>query len=130
MDILIRLLIVLFLLLFGANESAVPPSSEPEETVHALTQIDSVEAMILKSFPAQINLVVAGYQPDGCDYPVQISQTREGNTVHVEIYREVPLNIMCPAVLLSYNESIHLDGSFEPGTYTIVVNNFTLEVTV
>jgi hypothetical protein len=42
----------------------------------------------------------------------------------------VPLEVMCPMILLEYNETIPLDGSFEPGTYTIHVNDFTLEVTV
>jgi hypothetical protein len=130
MDILIRLLIILFMLFFGIRQSPDTPAPEPEETIHALTHIDSVQAMILRSFPAQINLVISGYQPDGCDFPVQVIQRREGNTVTVEIFREVPLAVMCPAVLREYNESIHLDGSFEPGTYTIHVNDFTLEVTV
>lgn len=130
MDILIRLLIILFVLVFGGRETSVPTAPEPEINHHSPTQITDVQAMILKSFPAQINLTISGYQPDGCDFPVQVEQRREGNTVTLDIYRTMPMGVMCPMIVLPYNESIHLDGSFESGTYTIRVNDFTLEVTV
>ncbi len=130
MDILIRLLIILFTLVFGAQTSTVPPTPDPETTRQSPTQITDVQAVILTSFPAQINLTITGYQPDGCGFPVQVEQHREGNTVTVNICRIMPMSVMCPMVVLPYDESIHLDGSFESGTYTIHVNDFTLEVTV
>lgn len=130
MEILIRLLIILLLSWFTVQDSSVETMPEPAPTQYTYTTITDVQAMILKSYPAQINLVISGYQPDGCDIPVQVSQRREGNTVIVEIYRDLPQSVMCPAILREYNESLHLDGSFESGTYTIRVNDFTLEVTV
>jgi inhibitor of cysteine peptidase len=86
--------------------------------------------MLLESFPVQINLQVSGYQPDGCDFPVQVEQRRQGNEVFVDIYREVPLAVMCPAVVLPYEEIIPLEGGFESGTYTIHVNDQVVEVQI
>jgi hypothetical protein len=136
MEGLIRLLIAFFLLLAGAGQSAepplaqVPPGASEGQTIHSETIIDSVDAMLLESYPVQIRLSVSGSQPDGCDYPVQVVQHRDGNTVTVEIFREVPPNAICPMILRSYNETIALEGGFESGTYTIHVNDYTLEVVI
>jgi len=134
MEELGRIIITLFLLLTGAQmPSASPPldaAPEVTETFRSPTIIDSVDALILESFPAQIHLTVSGSQPDGCDYPVQVEQRRDGNTITVEIFREMPLAAMCPMVLLPYEDTIPLEGTFESGTYTINVNNYTLEVTI
>ncbi len=129
MEVWVRLLAVLFMLLTGANEQAATPPTPPN-AVHSQTVIETVQAQILRSHPAQIVLVIDGYQPDGCDYPVQVAQSRDGNTVTLDIYREMPQDIMCPMIVRSYHQSIHLDGTFPSGTYTIHVNDYTLEVTV
>lgn len=131
MESLIQLLIALLFFLTGARQSPQPPAAQvPEVTIQSPTIIDSVEGIILESYPAQIRLNVSGSQPDGCDYPVQVRQQRDGNTITVEIFREVPPNAICPMILLPYNETIALEGGFESGTYTIHVNDYTLEVVI
>jgi hypothetical protein len=138
-EIIISILVGFFMLLGlgGVSQEVPPPMDNPppvaEEvpgTFKSPTIIDDVQGLILESFPAQIVLQVSGSQPDGCEYPVIVTQRRDGNTVLVEIYREASAAAMCPMMLVPYNEGIKLDGTFEPGTYTIHVNDFTLEVTV
>lgn len=124
---LIDLLIRLFLALFLGTQSTVTP---PAYNFRSYTIIEKVEARVLESFPAQIQLVVTGAQPDGCDLPVIVEQQRGENTVTVEIYRLGDPAMMCAAVLIPYQETIMLDGSFEPGTYAITVNDYKLEVEV
>jgi hypothetical protein len=92
--------------------------------------IDSVDALLMESFPVQIMLKVKGYQPDGCEMPVQVEQSREGNTVTVEIFRELPPDTGCPAVIKQYDATIKLDGGFESGTYTIDVNGTVITVKI
>jgi inhibitor of cysteine peptidase len=139
MDIIILILTLLLAFFAPVETSSTPPdpiisTPEPpltgEETFRSYTMIDSVDALLLESFPVQISLQVSGHNPDGCDYPVKVEQRREGNEVFVEIYRELPLAVMCPAVLLEYSGNIHLEGGFEPGTYIIHVNDQVIEVTV
>lgn len=129
MEIIIRLLILLFLTIFGVRTEVTEPPP-PEATFESLTHIESVEAVVLESAPAQIQLHLSGFQPNGCDFPVVVEQARSGNTVTLKIYRNIPQNIMCAAVLVEYNETITLNGTFEPGTYTIDVNGFVVEVTI
>lgn len=92
------------------------------------TVIESVDVIVLESFPMQLHLTVAGYQPDGCDFPVFVGQQRTENTVTVHVYREVPADVMCPMSLVPYEETIILEGGFEGGTVNIQVNEFTVEI--
>lgn len=114
----------------GQGGGEVRPTPPGTNAAQVLTVIESVDAVILESFPVQISLNVTGYQPDGCDFPVFVEQTRDGNNVSIKIYRELPVDIMCTMMLLPYNENIKLDGTFESGTYQIDVNGFIIEVTV
>lgn len=89
------------------------------------TVIESVDVAVLEIFPMQLDLTISGYQPDGCDVPVQVVQEVDGNNVTISIYRELPVDVMCPAVLTSYEETIRVDGTFEGGTVNIQVNEFS-----
>ena len=132
MEVLIRILIAVFVLIFGidSQSGATPPPPAENAVSRSVTLIENVTAQVLPTDPAQIELNVVGYQPNGCEYPVLVDQQREGSSITVSIYRELPADIMCTAMLLDYNDTIHLDGTFAPGTYTIQVNDMQLEVTV
>lgn len=92
------------------------------------TVVESVDVLILESFPMQLDLVVRGYQPDGCEFPVIVEQSREGNLITVHIYRQVPPDVMCTMMLVPYEETIRLDGGFEGGSFEIRVNEFVTTV--
>lgn len=87
-----------------------------------MTHIQSVSIDVVDG---KISLDVSGEHPDGCNFPVQVDQSRDGNTVTVEIYRNVPADVMCPMVLSPYSATIQLDGLFESGSYDIRVNDVT-----
>jgi hypothetical protein len=97
----------------------------PNRVYHVIEQAD---VLIMESFPPQLSLMVTGYQPDGCIEPVIVDKVIEDTTITVSIYRKMPVDAICPAVLITYEENIAL-GSFEMGkTYTVIVNGY--EVTV
>ena len=132
MEVLLRILIAMFFMIFGVGSrpQAAPPQPDENAVSRSVTLIESVTAQILPTTPAQIELAVVGYQPNGCEYPVLVDQQRDSSSITVSIYRELPADIMCTAMLLDYNDTIHLDGTFAPGTYTINVNDMQIEVTV
>ncbi len=103
-----------------------PPPPPPTTRVYHL--IEQVDAVIFESYPYQIQLHIVGQQPDGCVQPVIVEQRRSGNNVSVEIYREMPLDIACPMVLVPYEANIMLDGGFETGHYRIRVNDYVLQI--
>lgn len=138
-DILVRILVILFLLFFGTMSVTRMPESggmgvAPSDLGQggggniSLTVIERVETLILESYPYQITLNVIGYQPDGCDLPVIVEQHREGNTVYVDIYREMPPEVFCTMQLVPYQGTIRLEGGFESGQYRINVNGTIVEV--
>ncbi len=109
------------------NQLGMPNMSQIDKV---LTNIHSVDVRILEIAPPRILLDVSGEHPDGCDYPVQVSQSREGNTVTVEVYRELPADVFCPMILKPYQDTISLDGRFEGGRYTINVNTHSQSVDI
>ncbi len=115
--------------LFSVNTYVLQALKEQEVSVSdkVLTNIFRVDVQVKET---QISLDVAGEHPDGCDYPVIVNQTRRGNTVDVEVYREVPADVVCPMILKPYNDTINLDGDYEAGNYTINVNSHTQSVNI
>ena len=104
-------------------------SPAPEDGHRSAHVIETVDVLILESYPPQINLAVSGYQPDGCDYETQVTTRRVANTVNVQIFREIPPNTDCPGVVINYMDTIPL-GAFDPGQYTFDVNGMVVEVEV
>ncbi len=101
-------------------EQVEPPMAQQTDKV--LTNISRVDVTVMESYPMQISLDVEGEHPDGCDFPVQTRQRREGNQVMVEVFREIPVDVFCPMILKPYSDRIFLEGGFESGEYRISVN--------
>ncbi|MBZ0293198.1 MAG: hypothetical protein K8L99_11590 [Anaerolineae bacterium] len=134
-EILIRLLMLL-LGLFPVSVSSQPASiptviypgdASSEAFMKTYTNISEVELTVMESLPPQVELHIKGEQPDGCELPVQVTQQRDGNTVIVEIFREVPADMICPMMLQPYEGTIRLEGTFQPGNYTFKINDYTVE---
>ncbi len=133
-DLLVRIFLYFFMTVGIVQTGPVRPSEPPplpdDAVFLSYTTILDVQAVMLESFPVQVHLQVRGEHPDGCDLPVIVEQERDGNTITVRVYREVPAAVMCPMILRPYEDTIVLEGGFEPGTYTLHVNDFMLEITV
>ena len=100
------------------------------ESDKVLTNILRVDVNLSASQPRKITLDVEGEHPDGCDYPVLVEQRRQGDAVDIEVYRNVPADVVCPMILKPYRDTIQLDGAFEPGDYTINVNSHSQAVRI
>lgn len=117
------------------NEENVENENEMENEAvtnsdKVLTNIFGVNVNVSETEPPRISLEVSGEHPDGCEYPVLVDQSRDGNTLNVEIYREVPADVFCPMILKPYQGTIELDGSFTNGSYTISVNSHTQTIDI
>ncbi len=106
---------------------APPTARVSDATRNAPVVVEAVQVNVLESNPPQLSLEITGYIPDGCEVPVEIRQQREGNTVQVELNRELPADQGCTAIVRDYEGTVRLDGSFSPGSYQIEVNDFRLE---
>ncbi len=112
------------------NQTVANEGGEVSDTEKVLTNIFRVEVIVKESNPMQIMLDVAGEHPDGCDLPVHVAQRRDGNNIEVEVYRELPYEIVCPMILRPYSDNILLDGNFESGSYSISVNSHSQSIDI
>ncbi len=86
--------------------------------------IDSVDALILESFPVQVNAVVRGNFADGCTTlaDVQVSGP-ENNVFTISMIANRNPEAMCTQALVPFEETVSLPVAGLPaGTYTIRVN--------
>ncbi len=90
--------------------------------------IENVEVAVQKSMPPQLVLSVIGYHTDGCEFPTQVDVDYDLGHVSVSIYREIPPNVRCAAIIVQFEQTVSL-GAFESGnTYTVDVNDSVIEV--
>ncbi|HEX9725060.1 MAG TPA: hypothetical protein VGC53_12340 [Vicinamibacteria bacterium] len=94
-------------------------------------QVESVDVLILESFPPQAVAHVRGILGDGCSEFHSLRQERSGNIVTVTILRQRPRNAICTQIGKLYEENIPLEGWYPPGRYVLrvneVVKRFTTE---
>lgn len=109
------------------------PTTEPGEILIGDATVESLDILILESFPVQVHLQVSGYLGDGCTELGAIDTVRAGDTFNVTIHTERPADAICTQQLVAFEETIPLDvQGLEAGTYTVNVNGvtdtFTLDV--
>jgi len=125
---LIRLLVLLASLLFAGAESQ-SMGDGPQMQRRPIT-IERVMPMTSRSLPAQVNLRVQGTIGDGCNFPVKVEQVRDGNTVTVTVYREIQPDVACTMMTQPYEDTIQLNGTFDRGSYRIIVNGQVVSVEI
>lgn len=118
--------LVLVVALSGCNRFIVGSEGEvptPSVTLEGLAAVDTVDVLIMESFPVQVSLVVKGDLPDGCTEFGEMDVTRDGTTFRVRIPTERPEDAMCTQALVPYDLTIPLDVlGLAAGTYTVDVN--------
>ncbi len=140
----ISLFLSLLLLIGCGGEEPTPditPTTEPTPTLaptpslpeEGLAVVDSIELMIMESFPVQVSVRARGDLPDGCTTIDQIETSRTGNAFTITMSTLRPADAVCTEALVPFDETIPLDVVDLPaGTYTVDVNGrsgtFTLSV--
>ena len=124
--------LILALALAGCGATATPAAPGGDQTfVYGIAPVDSVDLLILESFPVQVRALVKGNLPDGCTTIDHITQQRQGNTFTVAITTKRPAGKMCTEALVPFEESIALDVAGLPaGAYTVAVNAVTAAFTL
>lgn len=95
--------------------------------------VDSIDILILESFPVQIQVQVTGNLPDGCTELQEPVVTQTDNTFTVDLPTARPSDALCTQAIVPYEITVPLDVEGLPaGEYTVDVNgvtgSFTLDV--
>lgn len=107
-----------------------PTSSEP---VEAVANVESIEILIMESFPVQVNVRARGQLPDGCTTIDDVVVERDDTDFNATITTFRPADAACTEAVVPFEETIALDVEGLPAnTYTVNVNGirgtFTLAV--
>ena len=132
------------MILAGLLLSACQPGVEPKEPTELPSGdeyeygqnaiVDSLQVILLESFPLQAQAVVLGNLPDGCTelYEITVEQ-QENEFVLTLVTRRPTGDIACTEALVPFEETVDLDiRGLEAGTYTVIAQDqqvtFTLDV--
>ena len=110
-----------------------PIVTEVPTAVSAAT-VNSLDILLLESFPLQVNAVIRGDLPDaGCTKIASVDQMREGNTFRLTLVTTTDPLALCAQVLTPFEQVVSLDVNGLPaGTYTVeaggVQQTFTFDI--
>lgn len=131
-------ILAVFVLLLSACQPEIPTITPPavdEEFIYGQNAIvDSVEVILLESFPLQAQARVLGNFPDGCTELYEISVERQGQEFLLTLTTRRPGgDVACTEALVPFEEIVDLDvAGLEAGTYTVIAQDkeasFTLDV--
>ena len=133
--------LTLFALILGAcggedpTPTALPLIEDvsPSEPVIGQATVESIQLLILESFPVQVNARVRGVLPDGCTTLDQITTQHAGNAFTITLTTFRPAGAVCTEAEVPFDEAIGLDVfGLDAGTYEVTANgvsgSFTLDI--
>jgi len=111
----------------SSNDPVNQPVDKDYEGYQQNVYVDSLQILIMESFPVQVMVNVAGNLPDGCTSIVGSKSVMvDDSTFELSIFTERPEDMMCTMALVPFEESIRLEvEGLSAGTY--IVKGFGLE---
>lgn len=127
MKFVIRLLSLLIFLLASAC-ALVPGQGEETETpgalVEGVAQIDSIQLLILESFPVQVNAAITGTLPDSCTLLGETTVSRAENTFTIAVATTRPADAVCEQVITTFEQTVALDVvGLAAGEYLVIAGS-------
>lgn len=94
-----------------------------EKFITRQAEIESIDILILESFPVQVHVRITGAVGDSCTILEHISPQREASTFVIEVTTKRPVKGICPQMLALLDETVPLDvAGLKAGTYMVDVN--------
>jgi len=85
--------------------------------------VETIQVLMLESFPVQVKVVATGYLPDSCTDINEIKTEKKENSFNINITTKRPKDAVCAQVIVPFNETIPLDvKGLKAGNYSVNVN--------
>jgi inhibitor of cysteine peptidase len=116
------------------TETPPPPTNAPvSEAITGTATVESIQILLLESFPVQVNARMRGILPDGCTTIDQITTNQSGNDFTIIVTTFRPAGAICTEAVVPFDEVVALDVlGLDAGTYNVTANGvsgtFTLAV--
>ena len=131
----LALALVLVVLAVSCGSTPEPKATPTPDgdVIRGLAPVETIDILILESFPVQVQVRAAGNLRDGCTTLAEITQELQGSTFAVTIGTTRPADALCTEALVPFETTIALDVlGLKAGAYTVTVNGvsgtFTLGV--
>ncbi len=103
--------------------TAVSTMTTVPQPTSGMAAVDSVQVMMLESFPIQVNVRARGELPDACTSIDNTVTTRNGNAFNISM-STIRTDCAATAISVPFDEIIPLDVADLPaGTYSVDVND-------
>lgn len=118
----------------SAEETETPTGKDGEYRYGQNAIVESLDVILMESFPVQAKVRVSGNLPDGCTELHEISVEQQGKEFILTLTTRRPTgDIACTQALVPFEEVVDLDiQGLEAGTYTVIAQDksttFTLDV--
>ena len=110
----------------GTQTPPTETSDADPGTVTGEANVESIEILLLESFPIQVNVIASGVLPDGCTSLTDPTPRREGNTFVVNLATSRVEEEVCTQATVPFDKVIPLEvEGLSAGTYTVAVNGLT-----
>lgn len=106
----------------GTGQQPYAPQPGDAALTRGEVQLDSVDVLVMESYPVQIMLALRGSLPTPCNQlRVAANPPDQKNRILVDVYSVIDPEQICTQVLEPFEANVGL-GSFQPGHYTVWVN--------
>lgn len=101
------------------------------KTTTGVYYVDTVDVLLMESFPLQASARLVGNLADGCTSLVDVQVVRAGNQFTLTPIATRPADMMCTEALVPFERNVPLDIKGLPaGTYKVVVGETSAEFTL
>ena len=88
--------------------------------------VDTMDLLMLESFPVQMRAIVKGNLPDACTTITSASSQRDDNIFRINFVTTRPADAVCAQMLTPFEQTVELDvAGLKAGTYTVVAGDVT-----
>lgn len=102
------------------------PTSGLEDDTMGTAFVETLEVLVLESFPVQVQAVVGGNVSDGCTAVTAATAQQNGETFQIQIETTRDPEALCTQALVPFEETITLDvAGLSAGTYTVLAGDLS-----
>lgn len=122
-NIFLAMLVLLMTLSACAPSAPQQIAGVPDNTSVGSAEIETLEVIVLPSFPIQVSVVAKGNLADACTTLGDVKQTRQGDIFKIEVTTLRPQDSVCTQTMSHFDKTISLDvEGLAAGTYRLEVN--------
>ncbi len=109
-----------------ANNISDSQETSEDDYLYGIANVESIQVMIMESFPVQVHVIAEGYLPSGCTEINEITTEREGDIFNIKISTKSPKDALCTQAIVPFSKTIPLEvQGLKAGNYTVNVNGVT-----